>query len=125
MSDCVNSSVAGLMLDHVGYPVYIKVNEETDMVVPERPRPPVLWLPIAAMLDTWSILNICGLSLAVFLLVRYSSNSRRGGPFPPGPKGLPFLGNIFDVPTEFQWETFSKWGDQWGKVYICSHIITT
>lgn len=32
MSDCVNSSVAGLMLDHVGYPVYIKVNEETDIV---------------------------------------------------------------------------------------------
>jgi hypothetical protein len=38
-------------------------------------------------------------------------------PFPPGPKGLPLLGNIADLPTSQPWDTFSKWGEIYGKFY--------
>ncbi|KAH7886958.1 cytochrome P450, partial [Phlebopus sp. FC_14] len=37
-------------------------------------------------------------------------------PFPPGPKGLPLVGNFFDVPTEKPWETFSKWRKEYGDI---------
>ncbi|KAJ8473197.1 hypothetical protein ONZ45_g16385 [Pleurotus djamor] len=38
------------------------------------------------------------------------------GPSPPGPKGLPLLGNVLDMPTEKEWLTFAKWGEKWGDI---------
>jgi len=35
-------------------------------------------------------------------------------PLPPGPKGLPILGNIFDMPVDQEWLTFAKWGEEFG-----------
>ncbi|KAJ7283455.1 cytochrome P450 [Mycena rebaudengoi] len=37
---------------------------------------------------------------------------------PPGPKGLPLIGNVLDMPSEREWETFSKWSDTFGD--LCS-----
>ncbi|KAJ7638494.1 cytochrome P450 [Roridomyces roridus] len=37
---------------------------------------------------------------------------------PPGPKGLPFVGNVLDMPSEREWITFNKWADTYGD--ICS-----
>ncbi|KZT72683.1 cytochrome P450 [Daedalea quercina L-15889] len=54
--------------------------------------------------------------LAVLLVYRFVSNSRRPAPFPPGPRGLPIIGNVFDVPTQYQWKTFAKWSEKWGDI---------
>ncbi|KAJ7104566.1 cytochrome P450 [Mycena crocata] len=35
---------------------------------------------------------------------------------PPGPRGLPFVGNIFDVPSGELWLQFAKFGDVWGDI---------
>ena len=38
--------------------------------------------------------------------------------FPPGPKQLPILGNALQWPRNREWETFEKWGRQYGKKII-------
>ncbi|PSS30980.1 hypothetical protein PHLCEN_2v2505, partial [Hermanssonia centrifuga] len=32
---------------------------------------------------------------------------------PPGPRGLPLLGNIFQIPTENMWERFFEWSGEY------------
>lgn len=36
---------------------------------------------------------------------------------PPGPRGLPILGNIFNAPQEHEWRTFQEWGRKYGTCY--------
>jgi hypothetical protein len=39
-------------------------------------------------------------------------------PRPPGPKGLPVIGNMRDMPTEYEWVAYKKLAKQYGKRYI-------
>ncbi|KAK0500354.1 cytochrome P450 [Armillaria luteobubalina] len=53
-------------------------------------------------------------SLFFFLL---SPIRRRRLPFPPGPKGLPLIGNLWDVPAEHPWLTYAQWAATYGDVF--------
>ncbi|GJE96529.1 cytochrome P450 [Phanerochaete sordida] len=44
----------------------------------------------------------------------FSTYLRRRTRYPPGPKGLPVLGNIFDVPVDYPWIGFRAHGKQLG-----------
>ncbi|KAK0501168.1 cytochrome P450 [Armillaria luteobubalina] len=54
-----------------------------------------------------------GLITAWYLFRR---TRRSTAPFPPGPKGLPFIGNLLDMPSEKEWLTFAKWGEKYGDI---------
>ncbi|OBZ76387.1 O-methylsterigmatocystin oxidoreductase [Grifola frondosa] len=67
------------------------------------------------MAFTLNLLDIAVVGLVVLLLNRIFVR-RRVGPLPPGPKGLPLIGNVLDMPTSHEWKTFAKWGDRWGDI---------
>ncbi len=57
-------------------------------------------------------------SLGALVLYRLlSSIRRRPLPLPPGPKGLPLIGNLWDVAAEYPWLTYSQWAATYGDVF--------
>ncbi|KAK0477607.1 cytochrome P450 [Armillaria novae-zelandiae] len=60
-----------------------------------------------------------GLAVALFVVSRTIYRRRFIIPnLPPGPRGLPIIGNVFDMPSSKQWLTYAEWGRQYGD--ICS-----
>ena len=47
---------------------------------------------------------------ALVRLARWPSRPR----LPPGPRGYPIVGNLFDLPSTRPWEQFGAWGKQYG-----------
>jgi hypothetical protein len=54
---------------------------------------------------------------ALWLLRKVTEKKPIGRPI-PGPKGWPIIGNLFDIPTEVEYQVFS----QWQKIYGVSHV---
>ncbi|KAI0049104.1 cytochrome P450 [Auriscalpium vulgare] len=48
--------------------------------------------------------------------------SRRGFPFPPGPRGLPLIGNLFDIPKSRSWVVYKEWARKYGDIMHVSAL---
>ncbi|KDR83250.1 hypothetical protein GALMADRAFT_876216 [Galerina marginata CBS 339.88] len=71
-------------------------------------------IPELNRLDLFVVLG--ALATALWLYVR---NSRRSTlPYPPGPRKLPILGNLLDIPTSLEWETYVRWGKEYNSDII-------
>ncbi|TFK69827.1 cytochrome P450 [Pluteus cervinus] len=52
--------------------------------------------------------------LVILSVVLYRDVLARRLPRPPGPKGLPLVGNIFGMPQQHPWKAYKDWSDQYG-----------
>ncbi|KAH9911775.1 cytochrome P450 [Epithele typhae] len=63
--------------------------------------------------------------VAVALAIVAVSSWRRRRSLPPGPKGVPILGNIFDVPKDFEWLTYDRWSREYRSDVIYLNLAGT
>jgi hypothetical protein len=66
-----------------------------------------------AMVSPMSVL-FAAISLIIALWV-FRDHPRRGGlPYPPGPRPLPIIGNLLDIPKEFSWLAYARFSEKYG-----------
>jgi hypothetical protein len=53
-----------------------------------------------------------GITVLFYAIHRRGHRSRL--PLPPGPKKLPIIGNLLDVPAELSWEAYDRWSKEFG-----------
>ncbi|KAF7348556.1 Cytochrome P450 [Mycena venus] len=58
-----------------------------------------------------------------FLIIGWARRTRRRG-YPPGPRGLPLIGNILQIPQDRQWLKWAEWKAQYGDVIRISILGT-
>ncbi|PPQ69731.1 hypothetical protein CVT24_001317 [Panaeolus cyanescens] len=63
----------------------------------------------------------CTLATGVILLLRSYTKKKRSA-YPPGPKGLPFIGNVLDMPRSWPCKTFSEWSKTYGDIIYLNMI---
>ncbi|PFH50869.1 hypothetical protein AMATHDRAFT_60362 [Amanita thiersii Skay4041] len=61
------------------------------------------------------VMAACGV-----LLLRRLMNRRPVYPLPPGPRKLPLIGNLLDMPSEQEWLKFGEWARTWGDLVSVS-----
>jgi hypothetical protein len=61
------------------------------------------------------MLQYAFLAFAAFAFLYINRRRSSHLPLPPGPKKLPLVGNLFGLPTKFEWETYAKWSKELGK----------
>ena len=65
-----------------------------------------------------NMISLLGFSALVLATSIWLVRRRRRLQFklPPGPKGWPLIGNLLDMPSDYHWFTFSKWGKKYGPI---------
>jgi len=66
---------------------------------------------------SWGIAFLLLLAITIFSLYEKKDKNGRKYVFPPGPKGLPFFGNVFQIPSFGASVVMKPWAEQFGEMY--------
>ena len=75
--------------------------------------------PALRSLPSLSINQSLLVLVTAYLCTKVLLSINAKGPLPPGPRGLPLLGNIFQIP-KFQWLKYTEWQEVFGNVFSLS-----
>ena len=80
--------------------------------------------PILEAANDHPYISLGSVVLGCATLVRLTR--RRRSNLPPGPKGYPVVGNLFDLPPTHIWEKFGEFGEQRDALpVLCCHTLCT
>ena len=71
---------------------------------------------VASILNDRPYLLIVTVAVGCIALVRFARWRRSD--LPPGPRGYPIVGNLFDLPPTHMWEKFAEFGQQYGTLSV-------
>ena len=66
----------------------------------------------------------CITTISVWLAIRII-RGRANPPYPPGPRGLPILGNMLDIDTNEPHVTYTEWGKTYGLYFGLRLVLVT
>ena len=73
------------------------------------------------LLGTYPYHTFAALLFSGVMLVRRLNKGKDRNPndlpLPPGPKGYPLIGNLFDMPADKPWVVYDEWRKTYGKLY--------
>ncbi|KAI0066611.1 cytochrome P450 [Artomyces pyxidatus] len=75
------------------------------------------------MAYTPSLVDLLAYTTLVIVIIALEKRRRqKGRVYPPGPRPLPLIGNLLDVPKEHQWFTFTEWARKYGEI-VYAHVL--
>ena len=74
------------------------------------------------LLGTYPYQTLAALCFGCIMLFRQlrrgRNNNPNGLPLPPGPKGYPLIGNLFNMPLNKAWLVYDEWFETYGRHFM-------
>ena len=77
---------------------------------------------LARNLMAAAIILLLSILLAFVLWKSIKRIRRLNSPLPPGPKGWPIIGNLLQIPKDFEYETYRAWARECGMFIVLPRL---